>query len=241
VRDLRFRFKALSLLVGGTLVLVSSLSWLSGVVLIEPVFGQSVEPQLVADAVYQQLPGLPQENQYLRKNNKPATNSTLVSRLIQYHTMVKGRSPLYRFDWKITLADYLGIYENIRAETYPGHAYLKSNPLESDRKIIQQLNRQQRLALTQALSDAYLSQAPQQETTLPQQDTPPPAKPAQPTVPQPKPVPPLQPKLIPLPGNGSADLLKVPPAPAQPLSPQSTDPAPASEPQPTGEAEKLSF
>ncbi|NJM66239.1 MAG: hypothetical protein HC851_11560 [Acaryochloris sp. RU_4_1] len=239
---MRFRFKASSLLVGGTLVLVSSLSWLSGAVLIEPVFGQSVDPQLVADAVYQQLPGLPQENQYLRKNNnKPATNSTLVSRLIQYHILVKGRSPLYRFDWKITLADYLGIYENIRTETYPGHAYLKSNPLESDRNIIQQLNRQQRLALTQALSDVYISQTPQQEMTTPQQDTSPSATPAQPPVAQPKPVPPPQPKLIPLPGSGSADLLKTPPAPAQPTSPQSTDPAPASEPQPTGAPEKLSF
>jgi hypothetical protein len=209
--------------------------------LLEPVFGQSVDPQLVADAVYQQLPELPQENQYLRKNNKPATNSTLVSRLIQYHTLVKGRSPLYRFDWKITLADYLGLYENIRPENYPGHAYLKSNPLESDRKIIQQLNRQQRLALTQALSDVYISQASQQDLTVPQQDTPPSPEPAQPAVPEPETLPPPQPKLIPLPGSGSADLLKTPPTPAQPPAPQSTEPAPASEPQPTGETEKLSF
>lgn len=206
----------------------------SGWMLAQPAVAQRINPTMVAEAVYSQLPELPKENQFVRrKGDKPAPNSTLVSRLIQYHTLVKGRSPQYRFDWKITLADYLGLYENIREEEYPGHAFLKTNPMESDRKLIRQLTRQQRLALTQILSDIYVSQAPPPQTAPPPAKAQPkPEKPAGPEDPEPI----TRPKLIPLPGSGSADLLRPQTTPKS-LPPQSTTPTR----KPTGEAQKLSF
>lgn len=205
----------------------------SGLMLAQPAVAQRLNAKLAADAVYSQLPELPQENQYVRrKGNKPAPNSTLVSRLIRYHTQVKGRSPQYRFDWKITLADYLGLYENLREEEYPGKSYLKTNPMESDRKLIRQFTRQQRLALTQVLSDLYASQAPQQAAPPPEKQQPEPPKPA--AVPDPEPI--SRPKLIPLPGSGSADLLRPQTTPKS-TSPQSTTPTR----KPTGEAQKLTF
>lgn len=205
----------------------------SGLMLAQPAVAQRLNAKLAADAVYSQLPELPQENQYVRrKGNKPAPNSTLVSRLIRYHTQVKGRSPQYRFDWKITLADYLGLYENLREEEYPGKSYLKTNPMESDRKLIRQFTRKQRLALTQALSDVYASQVPQQAAPPPEKQQPEPPKPA--AAPDPEPI--SRPKLIPLPGSGSADLLRPQTTPKS-SSPQSTTPTR----KPTGESQKLTF
>lgn len=230
------------------LLLACSLGF-SGLIFSKPVFAQRINPKIAADEVYRQLPDLPQETQHIRKKgNKPATNSSLASRLIEYHTLVKGRSPLYRFDWKITLADYLGIHENIREETYPGHAYLKASALDSDRKLIQQLTRQQRLALTQTLSDIYASQARQQEAATPSETSKPPPSPAN-NVPEPKPsepakpAEPARPKLTPLPGSGGADLLRGPapqsiPSPGTP--PQSTTPPPPNQ-QPPEDTQKLSF
>lgn len=206
----------------------------SGWMLAQPAVAQRLNAKLAADAVYSQLPELPQENQYVRrKGNKPAPNSTLVSRLIQYHTQVKGRSPQYRFDWKITLADYLGLYENLRAEVYPGQSYLKTNPMESDRKLIRQFTRKQRLALTQILADLYASQAPQQAAPPPEKAQP---EPTQPAAPDPEPI--TRPKLVPLPGSGSADLLRPQTAPKSTSpQPQSTTPTR----KPTGESQKLTF
>jgi hypothetical protein len=121
-----------------------------------PSFAQLSSPPDVAKFVYQRVPTLALENQYIRtETNKQAVESTLVSRLVQYHNSIKGRSPLYRLDWKITLADYLGLNEVIQPETYPGNAFLKKNPLESDRASIQKLNLSQRKALVQALADAF--------------------------------------------------------------------------------------
>ncbi|MGB8697959.1 MAG: hypothetical protein WCD18_00960, partial [Thermosynechococcaceae cyanobacterium] len=99
-----------------------------------PSLSQSVSPGQIAQFVYGRLPDLPLENQYIRsETNKQATDSTLVSRLVQYHTAVKGRSPLYRLDWKITLADYLGMNDYFQENTYPGHAFLKTSAMERDR------------------------------------------------------------------------------------------------------------
>lgn len=222
---IRFGFKFGGRWASLALVLVGGSLWLNGPVLLRPVVAQSINPKIVADEVYRQVPDFPLENQHIRKKgNKPAKNTTLISRLIQYHTLVKGRSPLYRFDWKVTLADYLGIYENIREETYPGHSYLKTNPMAGDRKLIQQLSRQQRLVLIQSLSDIYLSQVQQKEVVTPKEA--PPANSIQPPVSQPKPEPerPSRPTLIPLPGSGEADLLRSP-TPSQPAQ-QTTPPAP---------------
>jgi hypothetical protein len=161
---------------------------------------QLTSPPDVAQFVYKRVPTLAQENQYIRsENNKQAVESTLVSRMVQYHNSTKGRSPNYRLDWKITLADYLGLNEVIQPETYPGYAFLKKNPLESDRIVIQKLNASQRNALVQALVDAFTGS---QATAAIKSSTPP--------VPQakPKPVPAYRPTLNPLPTPGSANSLK---------------------------------
>ncbi|HEY9828778.1 MAG TPA: hypothetical protein V6D19_25445, partial [Stenomitos sp.] len=116
----------------------------------------SDSPATQAEAVYRKLPDFPLENQYVRAdNNKQATESTLISRFIYYHTTVKGRSTLSRLDWKISLADYLGLNEFLQPETYPGENFLKSNPLQNDQARIRSLNRVQRDALVQALVDVY--------------------------------------------------------------------------------------
>ncbi|MCG9892283.1 MAG: hypothetical protein MH252_14565 [Thermosynechococcaceae cyanobacterium MS004] len=177
-------------------------------------------PIEVANLVYKKLPNLPLENQYIRTaTKKQAVESTLVSRLIQYHTQAKGRSPLYRLDWKITLADYLGVNDYLRAEVYPGSLFLRNNPMEGDRRLIQALNVGQRNALIQAIVDGFTGQDSTRAAV--------PSTPAQtPSTAVPVSAPVRQPTLIPLPTAGSADLLK-----AKPVKP--------SKPRPTGDAQFL--
>ncbi|MEG3860549.1 hypothetical protein [Microcoleus sp. herbarium12] len=122
---------------------------------------QSAPQQLrVQDAwklVYQKVPDLPIENNYIsQESGKVDPNNTLVGRLIRYHVFVKGRPPNYRFDWKLSLADYLGVTPDYLVESvYPGNDVLRSNPMERDRAVIQSLNRKQRDALVQALVDVF--------------------------------------------------------------------------------------
>ncbi|OKH28098.1 hypothetical protein [Chroogloeocystis siderophila] len=123
-----------------------------------PAIAHSVRISDAWQQVYQQLPDLPLENQYInRQTGKLDPENTLVRRLISYHTFVKGRPPNYRLDWKLTLADYLGANEWIREASYPGHDTLRQNPLEGDRAAIQRLNRDQRNALVQALVNVFSS------------------------------------------------------------------------------------
>lgn len=106
--------------------------------------------------IYQQLPDFPLENQYVsRESGKVSSRNTLITRLIRYHTQVKGRAPNYRLDWKLTLADYLGANEIMDDGVYPGADALKQNPFEGDRAAIRKLTRKQRDALIQALVNAY--------------------------------------------------------------------------------------
>jgi hypothetical protein len=164
---------------------------------------QLSSPTDVAQFVYKRVPTLALENQYIRsENNKQAVESTLVSRLVQYHNSTKGRSPTYRLDWKITLADYLGINEVIQPETYPGYAFLKKNPLETDRAVIQKLNASQRNALVQALVDAFVGNRMTESVT--------PSTPSTPKA-KPKTTPAYRPILNPLPAPGSANSLKTAP------------------------------
>lgn len=122
-------------------------------------------PEDIWKLVYQQLPDLPLENQYVnRKTNRVDTDNTLIGRLIRYHLYIKGRSPIYRFDWKMTLADYFGINEVIPDSTYPGATTLKQNPIEGDRAALDRLNRAQREALVQVLVDVF---TPQTTLSLP--------------------------------------------------------------------------
>lgn len=114
---------------------------------------------------------------------------------------------LYRFDWKISLADYLGLNDFLRGETYPGRSYLTVNPMEGDIAAIRQLNRQQRDALVSTLATFYAQQAGL-PTTTPQRPQP------QTTLPEPTSRPPTV--LPPVPQPGSAGLL-APPEPPRPM------------------------
>jgi len=118
--------------------------------------------------VYQQVPDLPRENQYVsRETGKVDPNNTLARRLIRYHIYVKGRPPGYRLDWKFTLADYLGANSLMQESQYPGYDSLKTNPLEGDRVAIGRLNRAQRDVLAQALANVFSSRTGQTTPTQP--------------------------------------------------------------------------
>jgi hypothetical protein len=140
--------------------------------------------------VYERLPDFPKENQYVSKETgKVDENSTLASRLIRYHVFVKNRPPGYRFDWKLTLADYLGVHQYLVESQYPGSNTLRQNPLESDRAAISKLTRKQRAALVDVLVSIFNTNPPEVPVTKPV--TPPPVpKPEtpnnnKPTLPQP--------------------------------------------------------
>jgi hypothetical protein len=145
-----------------------------------------LRPQEVWQLVYQKLPTLPLENQYVnRETGKIDSNNTLVSRLMRYHLYVKGRPANYRFDWKLTLADYLGVNEPIEPLTYPGADALKQNPVEQDIAIIHQLDRTQRDELVQTLVNIFTPSAtqPNRPTPATPAPSPPPAPSARPTQP----------------------------------------------------------
>ena len=125
----------------------------------------SVRVETASAIVYQQLPYLPKENQYRRKETGEIDpEHTLISRFIRYHQDFKKRANRYRFDWKLTLADYLGVNETIEAETYPGSLTLTTNPFTTDVKAIQALNRRQRQELVDLLAFIYKPQVTEKPT-----------------------------------------------------------------------------
>lgn len=130
----------------------------------QPASAQFARPQDVWQQVYERLPNLPLENQYVSKQTGGvATNDTLVSRLMRYHLYVKNRLPNFRLDWKLTIADYLGAYELINESEYPGSTALQQNPLEGDRAVIEKLSRAERDALIGVLVSIFspnLNQTP---------------------------------------------------------------------------------
>lgn len=153
---------------------------------IQPAFAQRVKPDEVWQEVYQRVPDLPKENQYVsHKTGKVAEDNTLVGRLIRYHLYVKGRLPNYRFDWKLTLADYLGANELMQESVYPGADTLQQNPFENDRAAIRRLTLAQRQALVQSLVNIFdprsaaSSPSPQPPIATPQTQTQP-TSPSQP-------------------------------------------------------------
>jgi hypothetical protein len=122
----------------------------------QPAIAQLVSPNDVWRQVYQQLPNLPLENQYVsRETGKVDPNNTLVSRLVKYHMYVRRRPPNYRLDWKLTMADYLGANELMEDGIYPGSDTLKKNPIDADRAAIGRLNRAQRDALVEVLVSIF--------------------------------------------------------------------------------------
>jgi hypothetical protein len=119
----------------------------------------SIRAEGAAAIVYQQLPYLPKENEYRRKETGEIDpEHTLISRFIRYNQDLKKRTNRYRFDWKLTLADYLGANETIDPETYPGSVTLTTNPFETDVKAIQALKRRQRQELVDLLAFIYKPQ-----------------------------------------------------------------------------------
>jgi hypothetical protein len=107
--------------------------------------------------VYQTLPDLPLENTYTGSPETvgPPAENTLVRRMMLYHTQVKGRSPVNRFDWKLTLADYLDANETMVAQSYPAANLVSPNPYYGDRQVIQSLSRVERNALITAMVTAF--------------------------------------------------------------------------------------
>ncbi|NES65644.1 MAG: hypothetical protein F6K24_10460 [Okeania sp. SIO2D1] len=115
-----------------------------------------VRPTEVWPFVYEKIPDLPLENNYIsQETGEVDTEETLVSRLIRYHLYVKGRAPNYRFDWKLTLADYLGANDYLQSSVYPGNDSLTENPMEGDREAIQSLTRSQRETLVNRLVNIF--------------------------------------------------------------------------------------
>ncbi|MGK7940827.1 MAG: hypothetical protein AB4062_11895 [Crocosphaera sp.] len=127
---------------------------------------QNFRPEKAAEIVYQELPNLPQENQYRNaETGEIEPTHTLMSRFIRYHKDFKRRSPQYRLDWKVTLADYLGVNQSIRESNYPGST-LRTSPLAQDIEVIRQLSRRQRQQLVDVLVKIY-NPKPQQTTNPP--------------------------------------------------------------------------
>lgn len=159
---------------------------------------QRFDPDQVWRQIYEQHPDLPLENQYRnQETGETVPENTLIGRFIRYHIYVKGRPPFYRLDWKISLADYLGVNDFIFEPTYPSADTLDPNPRDGDIAAIQSLNRAQREALVQSLVDIFgVVVSPN-------------ASPASPT-PSPSPTP-SAPRSAPLPRSpqpGDADLLR---------------------------------
>jgi hypothetical protein len=177
------------LLVGITEVRDSSVfQWIG----VKPAAAQFTIPEGAGQRVYERLPYLPLENQYVSKQTgKVDENNTLVARLMRYHIFVKRRPAIYRLDWKLTLADYLGANDYLVDSQYPSANTSRENPMEGDRKAIEQLTRAQRDALVNVLVSIFNpnnAQAPTEESsTMPSTSpSPTPSSPsASPSLPQP--------------------------------------------------------
>lgn len=125
----------------------------------QPTRLRRVSPMALSAQVYEQLPSLPLENQYISSDTgAAAADNTLISRIIRYHVYIKKRPTNFRLDWKLTLADYLGAFERISADGYPDYG-LRENPLEGDRTLIQALSREQRDQLVNALYETFTAAA----------------------------------------------------------------------------------
>jgi hypothetical protein len=124
--------------------------------LLSPVHAQSISPEKVAVEVYEQMPELPKENHYTRQEtNEIDEDNTLISRMVRYHQYVKGRPTIFRLDWKLTLADYLGANEIIKEPLYPGYSSLTNNPMDKDIEVVNSLTFNQRQQLVDLLVSIY--------------------------------------------------------------------------------------
>lgn len=101
--------------------------------------------------LYERLPFIPLENQYVDQEGNEVPESTLLTRLMLYHGAVQQRQPYFRLDWKLTMADYLGANETMHADTYPNSRTLRDNPMDGDVEVIRQLTREQREELVDTI------------------------------------------------------------------------------------------
>ena len=126
----------------------------------QPAQLRRIDPSAIATLIYEQVPALPLENQYISsKTGQIAEDNTLVSRIIRYHLYSKERPTNFRFDWKLTIADYLGAFDRISANNYADYG-LKENPMQADVAMIQSLSREERDLLVDALYTAFTTPAP---------------------------------------------------------------------------------
>ena len=123
--------------------------------------------------VYDRMPEMPLEITYVRQDTDEVDpTDTLVTRLMRYHMYSKGRSPRFRLDWKLTLADYMGINELIPPETYPSNSRMTENPRYGDMQAISALNRDQRNRLVDTLIAVFDPElVPEQESNDTTQDS----------------------------------------------------------------------
>lgn len=144
-----------------------------------PASAQRVRTDEVWRVVYERLPDFPKENQYVSlETGKVNPDNTLVSRVIRYHIYTKGRPPVFRLDWKLTLAEYLEVAGAMDTADYPGVNQVRGNPAPGDMAAIKKLNRMQRDALVQALVDGFTA-----NTSRVSMPTPPSSPQSSPTVP----------------------------------------------------------
>ena len=110
-----------------------------------------VLPSAIAAQIYQQNPDYPLENHYISSDTgEPASDNTLLSRLVSYHIYIKRRPVSFRVDWKLTMADYLGAFDDIPSERYPDNG-LRENPIEDDIAAIERLSPEVRDRMVNAL------------------------------------------------------------------------------------------
>lgn len=139
---------------------------------LNPVYGQNLPPEKVSEQVYRKIPDLPLANEYVsRENNQVASENTFITRLVRYHQFTKSRPMVFRLDWKLTLADYLGKNEIMEENRYPSSFTLTTNPFFGDRKIIQGLTPQQRDNLVNVLVEIYNPSPSNKVTSPPPQET----------------------------------------------------------------------
>ncbi|MGB3767344.1 MAG: hypothetical protein WA947_12365 [Phormidesmis sp.] len=123
----------------------------------QPAQLRRIDPSAIAARIYEQMPALPLENQYISsKTGQVAADNTLVSRMIRYHLYSKERPTNFRFDWKLTLADYLGAFDRISADNYADYG-LRENPIEADVAVIRSLSQEARNQLVSAIYVAFTS------------------------------------------------------------------------------------
>ena len=124
-----------------------------------------VNPTAIAADIYEQMPDLPLENQYVSsETGRVAADNTLVSRIIRYHLYNKERPTSFRFDWKLTMADYLGAFDRISANNYADYG-LRENPAMADVEVVRLLSREERDRLVNALYTAFVALAEAEAAT----------------------------------------------------------------------------